>query len=589
MLRLFIISICICCLFFIKFISYKNIKRLMKATILSVFFLILQIIGIFLKELSFYYNIVSFLSAICTIFIMIGLLNKNDMIRKIIIFYTVITTLNLTLNTINRYIFLDCIGNLCIWALILKEIMAIYAEDEYKLYKNKKGKLNRLKINIKIYDDKLNILEDKNTKQEEQLNRNINALGQIVLNLKSKVYFIDQTLNYVYKYNYDMKTMYEIEDFKSFFYKEISTDFIVLEKLYNALYDCEDHFFEIKDKKNKHYQYRFYPNTLLEGTLGVLLIKTDITHEKNIKNEYLQNNSYFKNILDKMPYDVILEKNNQIIYQNRKSKYEKNIVNMILDRDINGNITYTLDGCKEKHFYINRILLNDEEESMIILKDITSQRSLFNKMNLAKQKYELFVDIISEAVFVLDYNTKKIKYTNKSFNNILQQNKLNLVDIYYLIKNSDLNYCDVSFSIKFEEKKIRNSLNEDVYLEFANMILNVNQKNILIGIFRDITKEVKSKLLQKKIKEEAYTKKLKNDFFINLSHELKTPTNLIYLKNQLTRNLCEKNNNIGYETVEFLNIELENTKVLIDLIESIVSIENLNTDFYDGDRNFYIY
>ena len=86
MLRLFIISICICCLFFIKFISYKNIKRLMKATILSVFFLILQIIGIFLKELSFYYNIVSVLSAICTIFIMIGLLNKNDMIKKIIIF-----------------------------------------------------------------------------------------------------------------------------------------------------------------------------------------------------------------------------------------------------------------------------------------------------------------------------------------------------------------------------------------------------------------------------------------------------------------------------------------------------------------------
>ena len=262
-------------------------------------------------------------------------------------------------------------------------------------------------------------------------------------------------------------------------------------------------------------------------------------------------------------------------------------MNIILDSDINGNITYTLDDGKEKYFYMNKISLNDEQENLIILKDITSQRALINKMNLAKQKYELFVDIISEAVFVLDYNTKKIKYTNKSFNNILKQNKLDIVDVYYLIKNSDLNYCDLSFSMKFEKKKIKNSLNEDVYLEFANMILNINQKNIVIGVFRDITEEVKNKILNKKIREEAYTRKLKNDFLINLSHELKTPTNLIYLKNQLTRSICDKNNDIGYKTVRFLNRELENINILIELIDSIISMEKLDMDFYDDDKNFY--
>ena len=46
--------------------------------------------------------------------------------------------------------------------------------------------------------------------------------------------------------------MHEVEDFKSFFNKESPTDLIILEKLYNALYDCENHFFEIKDKKNKY-------------------------------------------------------------------------------------------------------------------------------------------------------------------------------------------------------------------------------------------------------------------------------------------------------------------------------------------------
>ena len=514
-------------------------------------------------------------------------MNKKYLTKEAVFFYTSFTVLNLILNRINLYIYLDCIINLLVWCFILKKTMEVYTIKKYKTYKSENSRLNRLKIIIKAYNDKLSILKEKNIKQEELLDQNIYALGQILLNLKSKVYFIDQTLNYVYTYNFEIQNMHEVEDFKSFFNKESPTDLIILEKLYNALYDCENHFFEIKDKKNKYCQYRLYPNTLLEGTLGVLFVKTDINHEENVKNEYMENNSYFKNIVDKMPYDVILERNNQIVYQNRKSKYEKNIINIILDSDINGNITYTLDDGKEKYFYMNKISLNDEQENLIILKDITSQRDLINKMNLAKQKYELFVDIISEAVFVLDYNTKKIKYTNKSFNNILKQNKLDIVDVYYLIKNSDLNYCDLSFSMKFEKKKIKNSLNEDVYLEFANMILNINQKNIVIGVFRDITEEVKNKILNKKIREEAYTRKLKNDFLINLSHELKTPTNLIYLKNQLTRTICDKNNDIGYKTVRFLNRELENINILIELIDSIISMEKLDMDFYDDDKNFY--
>ena len=34
--------------------------------------------------------------------------------------------------------------------------------------------------------------------------------------------------------------------------------------------------------------------------------------------------------------------------------------------------------------------------------------------------------------------------------------------------------------------------------------------------------------IKKKIEEETYIHKTKNDFLINLSHELKTPVNLIY-------------------------------------------------------------
>ena len=159
----------------------------------------------------------------------------------------------------------------------------------------------------------------------------------------------------------------------------------------------------------------------------------------------------------------------------------------------------------------------------INLKDLSEHNSLVTKMKLSKQKYESFVDIIPEGVIIIDNNSKKIKYTNKSLNYILEKYNLNCVNIYSLIENSTLNYCDLLFNMRFEHKKITNYLNEEIHFEFANMVLNINNKNIIIGVFRDITQNINNNIIKKKIEEETYIHKTKNDFLINLSHELKTP------------------------------------------------------------------
>ena len=122
------------------------------------------------------------------------------------------------------------------------------------------------------------------------------------------------------------------------------------------------------------------------------------------------------------------------------------------------------------------------------------------------------MDIIPEGVIIIDNNSKKIKYTNKSLNYILEKYKLNCVNIYSLIENSTLNYCDLLFNMKFEHKKITNYLNEEIHFEFANMVLNINNKNIIICVFRDITQNINNNIIKKKIEEETYIRKTKNDF-----------------------------------------------------------------------------
>ena len=89
------------------------------------------------------------------------------------------------------------------------------------------------------------------------------------------------------------------------------------------------------------------------------------------------------------------------------------------------------------------------------------------------------------------------------------------------------------------------------------------------------------------MEEDTYSKKLKNEFLINLSHELKTPVNLIYLKNQLTRSLCEKNNIVEIEQVNLLNKELKNIQILMTLIDNLISLEKLNLESYKDNRNYY--
>lgn len=471
-------------------------------------FLMLQVIGMFLNSVNINRDIVIILNSVIICFIIDVNFNRKKRFKKVLLSsYITFIIFDLIFYSRKIDISLDHICNLVILTLILNTMIKVYYKKIYVRCNNMNAKLNRLNITIKVYNIKFDTLKKKNIKRQRKLNNSIEGFRKLLINLNSEIYFIDQTLTYVYKYKLDQKNLYEVQNFKSFFDKEVSSNLVILENLYDVLYDCQNHSFEIKNNQDEYYKYEIYPNTLLEGTLGLFFIKT------KIKDKKLEN------------------------YNN--------------------------------------------------LKNISRQNSLINKMNLSKQKYELFVDIISEAVFVIDYSTKKLKYTNKSFDIILDKNKLSLTDIYDLIKNSSLNYCGLSLSMEFQEKKLKNSLNENVYLEFANMFLNINHKNIIIGVLRDVTEKVKGEMLRKKVQEEAYTKKLKNDFLINLSHELKTPINLIYLKNQLTRLICEKNNNIKIEEINFLNRELKNIKILMNLIESIICLEKLNLEFYEDKRNCY--
>lgn len=588
-IKLFSIAICTCCLCLVRFIFNKDKSIIVKQRLITLgTFWLFQTSSVFLESFNYHYKLMDILSVL-SILCMIILYNKKHLTRRSLILslYTSMLGLNLFLIDFKINLALDDICNFIIILFIFHREMNFYNRRIYKKYKKYSSEFNRLKIITKLRFTKLDTLKSENKKIEDKLNFNISNFKALLLDLNIEIYFIDQSLTNIYEYTLQNNSLYKISEFNNFFDKDIISNLKILDMIYNVLYDCEEHGFEIKDEKNRYYNCRVIPNTLIQNTLGVLFIKENISEQYNIKAISEQKYNEFKNIIDNIPYDLILEKNNKIIYQNKKLKYEDNILNLILDRNINGSIIYNHGVDKKNDFFVKRIELDNKNENLIILKDVSEHNSLVKKMKLSKQKYQSFVDIIPEGVIIIDNNTQKVEYTNKSLNYILEKYELNCDDIYSLIKNSPLNYCDLLFNMKFESKKVTNHLNKNIYFEFANMVLNINNKNVIIGVFRDITQNINNKIIKNKIQEKTSVKKMKNEFLINLSHELKTPVNLIYLRNQLTRSLCEKNSIVDIGQVNLLNRELKNIKILMNLVDNIISLEKLNLNFYEDNRNYY--
>lgn len=588
-IKLISIAICTCCLCLVRFIFNNDNRSIVKHRLIILgTFWILQVSSMFLESFNYHYKLIDILS-VPSIFYMIILYNRKHIIRRSLILslYTSMIGLNLFLIDFKINLALDDICNFIVIFFVFHREIYFYNKKIYKKCKKANSEFNRLKIITKLRLTKLDTLKSENKKIEDKLYFNISNFKSLLSDLNMDIYFIDQSLTNIYEYTLENNSLYKISEFNNFFNTEIFSNLKILEMIYNVLYDCEEHGFEIKDEKGRYYNCRVIPNTLIQDTLGVLLIKENVSEQYNIKAIHEQKYNEFKSIIDNIPYDLILEKDKKIIYQNKKIKYEDNMLNLLLDENINGDIIYNQSEDKKNDFFIRRITLDNQNENLIILKDLSEHNSLVTKMKLSKQKYESFVDIIPEGVIIIDNNSKKIKYTNKSLNYILEKYKLNCVNIYSLIENSTLNYCYLLFNMKFEHKKITNYLNEEIHFEFANMVLNINNKNIIIGVFRDITQNINNNIIKKKIEEETYIRKTKNDFLINLSHELKTPVNLIYLRNQLTRSLCEKNSIVDIGQVNLLNKELKNIKVLMNLVESIISLEKLNLNFYEDNRDYH--
>ncbi|WP_300384078.1 HAMP domain-containing sensor histidine kinase [Clostridium sp.] len=232
------------------------------------------------------------------------------------------------------------------------------------------------------------------------------------------------------------------------------------------------------------------------------------------------------NKLETVIYSIAYEKAELDLNKNLKRKIEKNKKLKLREKEL-FELNKNLEKSEEIYYnllktFYDVIIIFDKDE--IIFKNYFN---LYEEYNFKKTYNNLNLDFVLQMIFEDKYNDIKGKE-----------------EFYIIIEKKDENFK--KYILEIELKKIYDS----------KKILSIN----------DITEIVKKKEEIIKLKNKINEEKIKDEFYANISHELRTPINVIYSGLQL--------NSIYIENKEIEKIKGNNKLIKQNCLRLIRTINN---------------
>ena len=239
-----------------------------------------------------------------------------------------------------------------------------------------------------------------------------------------------------------------------------------------------------------------------------------------------------------------------------------------------------------QHDYLKSIC----SEIALMVNKCKTQRCIVDeseKRVYKEKELEDYVEISTDLIATLDCNGKFIKVNDQwtnilgwsaeemlgmSFYDLVDQDSINRHHFYKnnLGNNDDL----VDFTDRYLAKD-----NTYKYLILKSKYVQSKKEYIITG--KDITQDVDVKNKLEEMKKAIEFESKKNDFFTNISHELKTPINIIRGSNQLME-LNYKNHNITDEKLKnSINLTKQNSYRLLKLVGNFLDISKMGAGFYE--------
>ena len=229
------------------------------------------------------------------------------------------------------------------------------------------------------------------------------------------------------------------------------------------------------------------------------------------------------------------------------------------------------------------ILVKNEKLSREVNKE-------FEKRIAIEEEMEHFLDTATDLMAIIDESGRFIK-VNNGWATSLGWKKDELLNMKWqnLIMEEDLDLTNKIVEIaKFNEGKIRRVINRYkgkngniAWLDWGFKYLE--NKKILVVTARDITDKKRIEEQRKVYEKTLELENIKNEFFSNISHEFKTPLNIILATIQLIIKGIERDYieaKEGFDLKKYSISIKQNSYRLLRLINNLIDITKIDAGYY---------
>jgi signal transduction histidine kinase len=207
-----------------------------------------------------------------------------------------------------------------------------------------------------------------------------------------------------------------------------------------------------------------------------------------------------------------------------------------------------------------------------------------DKVQSIEEFHSKFIEFVPAGIVVI--RDWKIESVNNIFlnmfeiddkNEIINENILKIIDISYhtilIMRINNISMLELPQQYQFvwgEKKKM---------VEVTSLIVKDESGEYIISTITNIEDRKKAEEAEQLLKLKKKEEIMKNDFFTNISHELRTPINLIYSALQVENDYLK--NDVNKEVIiRYNKIIRQNCLRLIRLTNNIIDITRIETGFF---------
>lgn len=444
------------------------------------------------------------------------------------------------------------------------------------------------------------VIKNKRPKLYEQI---INVQGQDLWFETYKAPILDEKGNakYIIGVTRDISLKKKIEEELYNNYNQIATlqNMINMKKNDNNIYDllnniCNDFLKHLKADGLSVWMYdsiqkELQPSLKLDYDGNIENIKfTKIDIKEKEEKFYIYKNEGLKSIYEVENIENLKE------LENKGIKY-LGVYNIQINDEFIGLLTVLYKDDNKPEYNQDDFIKAICSQIAILIKNykLSEKVKIENeKRENTEKELELFLTTAADlmGVFGIEGYFKKV---NQKWTEVLgwSEEELLLMNIKSIIHPDDLypNDIDDALNVAIIKKmpkgkktlKVRclSKNGEYVWLDWTTKYIKENNHFIVTG--KDITEEKKREEERHLLEEAIHLESIKNEFFANISHEFKTPLNIILGTMQLLDQNMQQNKITVENLARYVKAIKQNSYRLLRLVNNLIDMSRIDTGYYE--------